>query len=177
MLRLDARFIIPALLLFACAGADEPQSKDADPVVAAIQERIAADSANWQLHVQLAGELRRKDRLEEAGVAAERAFALAPEPGLEARLEMAKVHAAAERSAAAINVVKDAEKRKRAGEVVDEVKIAEVYAVLGDTAAVFRWLDRAVLAGSANVATLSANPDLIGVHGDPRWAALAGSAR
>lgn len=172
MLRLDPRFIIPALLLCACARADETQPKDADPVVAGIQEQIAADSANWQLHAQLAGELRRKNRLEEAGVAAEKAFELAPEPGIEARLEMAKVHAAAERSASAINVVKDAEKRKRAGEAVDEVKIAEVYAVLGDTAAVFRWLDRAVLAGSPNVATLQANPDFVSMHNDPRWATL-----
>ena len=177
MLRLDPRYIIPALLLFACAAADEPQPIDADPVVAGIQEQIAADSANWQLQAQLAGELRRKDRLAEAGVAAERAFALAPEPGIEARLEMAKVHAAADRSASAINVVKDAEKRKRAGEIVDEVKIAEVYAVLGDTAAVFRWLDRAVLASSPNVATLQANPDLAGMHADPRWVTLAAPAR
>jgi hypothetical protein len=174
MLRLDPRLIVPALLLCACARAEENQPEDTDPVVAGIQEQIAADSANWQLHAQLAGELRRKNRVAEAGVAAEKAFALAPAPGIEARLEMAKVHAAADRSASAINVVKDAEKRKRTGEVVDEVKIAEVYAVLGDTAAVFRWLDRAVLAGSPNLATLQGNPDLAGMHNDPRWAALAG---
>jgi hypothetical protein len=174
MLRLDPRLIVSALLLCACARAEENQPEDTDPVVAGIQEQIAADSANWQLHAQLAGELRRKNRVAEAGVAAEKAFALAPAPGIEARLEMAKVHAAADRSASAINVVKDAEKRKRTGEVVDEVKIAEVYAVLGDTAAVFRWLDRAVLAGSPNLATLQGNPDLAGMHDDPRWAALAG---
>jgi lipopolysaccharide biosynthesis regulator YciM len=177
MLRLDPRFIIPALLLCACARADESQPADADPVIAGMQEQIAADTSNWLLHAQLAAELRRKDRLAEAGVAAEKAFAMAPAPGIEARLEMAKVHAAAERSASAINLVKDAEKRKRAGEVVDEVKIAEVYAVLGDTAAVFRWLDRAVLAESPNVATLQANPDFTSVHDDPRWAALLAPAR
>lgn len=158
-----------ALLLCACAAAEETTTKDADPEVAALQEQIAKDTANWQLHARLAAELRHEDRLEEAAQAAEKAFLLAPSPGTEARLEMAKVYAAADRSAAAINLVKDAEKKKRAGEAVDEVKIAEVYAVLGDTAAIFRWLDRAVAAGSPNVAGLSSNPEFAGVHDDPRW--------
>lgn len=158
-----------ALLLGACAPAEKEAPKDADPVVAALQERIAQDTTNWELYTQLSAELRRKQRLEEAAQAANKAFQLAPSPGIEARLEMAKVHAAAERPAAAINLVKDAEKQKREGVPVDEVKIAEVYAVLGDTAAVFRWLDRAVVANSPNVAALSTNPEFAWVHEDPRW--------
>ena len=31
------------------------------------------------------------------------------------------------------------------------------------------WLDRAVAAGSPNVAGLSSNPEFAGVHDDPRW--------
>jgi predicted Zn-dependent protease len=65
------------------------------------------DSNNWQAHVNLAAELRRKNRHEEAAQAAEKAFMLAPSPGTEARLEMAKVYAAAEQPASAINLVKE----------------------------------------------------------------------
>src|SRR5688572_1288315 len=157
------------LLLCACVEADESAPRDADAQVAAIHEQIARDTASWELHAKLAAELRHKKRLEEAAAAAERAFMLAPAPGTEARLEMAKVYAAAERSASAINLVKEAEKKKREGEPVDEVKIAEVYAALGDVAAVFRWLDRAVAAGSPNVAGLATNREFTSVHGDPRW--------
>ena len=163
------RFGSALLLLCACAAADKSEPKDSDPAIAGIQEQISKDTANWQLHVQLANELRHKDRLEEAAQAAEKAFVLAPEPGIEARLEMAKVYAAADRSAAAINLVKEAEKKKREGEAVDEVKIAEVYAALGDVSAVFRWLDRAVAAGSPNVAGLATNREFISVHSDKRW--------
>lgn len=158
-----------ALLLCACAAAEESAPKEADPEIAAIHEQIANDTTSWQLQARLASELRHTDRLEEAAQAAEKAFLLAPSPGTEARLEMAKVYAAADRSAAAINLVKDAEKRKRAGEPVDEVRIAEVYAVLGDTSAVFRWLDRAVAAGSVNAAGLSANREFTGMKSDSRW--------
>lgn len=158
-----------ALALCACAPAQKEELKDTDPVIASLQERIKQDTANWELYTQLSAELRRKQRLEEAAQAANKAFQLAPSPGIEARLEMAKVHAAAERSAAAINLVKEAEKQKREGVAVDEVKIAEVYAVIGDTAAVFRWLDRAVAANSPNVPTLSTNPEFAWVHTDPRW--------
>jgi tetratricopeptide (TPR) repeat protein len=177
MLRFQPRYMMAALLLCACSTVEDAKVKDADPVISGIQERISADTANWQLHAQLAGELRRKNRLEEAAQAASKAFELAPSPGTEAQLELAKVYALADRSAAAINLVKDAEKRKRdAGEPVDEVKIAEVYAVLGDVAAVFRWLDRAVTAGSPNLATLQTNPDLTSVHSDPRWAQVTAAA-
>jgi tetratricopeptide (TPR) repeat protein len=173
MLRFQPRYALAVLLLCACGSADKAKPKDADPVVAGIQDQIEKDSMNWQLHAQLANELRRKNRLEEAAQAASKAFEVAPAPGTEARLELAKVYAAADRSAAAINLVKDAEKRKReAGEAVDEVKIAEVYAVLGDVAAVFRWLERAVTANSPNLATLQTNPDFAGVHDDPRWAQI-----
>lgn len=160
---------VVAGLLCACAPAEEVAPADTDPEIAALQGQIESDSANWELHAQLANELRRKDRLEEAAQAAEKAFMLAPSPGIEARLEMAKVYAAADRSAAAINLVKEAEKRKRAGEYVSEVKLAEVYAVLGDTAAVFRWLDRAIAAGSANGASLAANREFEGMQSNPRW--------
>ena len=163
------QFGCAALLLCACETAEQATPKDSDPEIAALQERIATDTANWQLHVQLSAELRHKQRLEEAAQAAERAFMLAPAPGIETRLEMAKVYATADRSASAINLVKEAEKKKLAGEPVDEVKIAEVYAALGDVAAVFRWLDRAVAAGSPNVAGLATNREFTSVHGDPRW--------
>jgi hypothetical protein len=52
------------------------------------------------------------------------------------------------------------------------VKIAEVYAVLGDTVAVFRWLDRAVKGQTAGAAKHRGQSDLSGVHNDPRWAAI-----
>lgn len=178
MTRPILRFLVAALLLGACAedkAAEKP--KDVDPDVAAIKDRIAADSMDWRLRVQLAEELRRKNRLEDAGNAAEKAFQLAPSPAIEARLVMAKVYAAADRSAAAINLVKDAERQKRAGEPVDEVKIAEVYAILGDVSAVFRWLQRAVPANSPNLATLSTNADFGNVHSDPRWSAITGGAK
>ena len=178
MLRFHPHYPLAVLLLCACSASENSQTKDADPVVAGIQEQIALDSMNWQLHAQLANELRRKNRLEEAAQAASKAFEVAPSPGTEARLVLAKVYAVApDRSAAAINLVKDAEKRKRdAGEPVDEVKIAEVYAVLGDVAAVFRWLDRAVVAKSPNLATLQSNPDFASVHDDPRWAQVIAAA-
>jgi tetratricopeptide (TPR) repeat protein len=163
------RFGSAVLLLCACAAADKEAPKDSDPQIAAIREEIKSDTASWQLQVKLANELRHKNRLEEAAQAAEKAFMLAPAPGTEARLEMAKVYAAADRSASAINLVKEAEKKKREGEAVDEVKIAEVYAVLGDASAVFRWLDRAVVAGSPNVASLATNREFANLHGDPRW--------
>lgn len=158
------------LLCAACAASEKETPKDADPAIAAAQESIARDTANWELHAALADELRRKNRLEEAAQAAEKAFQLAPSPAINARLTMAKVYAAVEgRSAAAINLVKDAEKQKRAGAQVDEVDIAEVYAVLGDTSAVFRWLDRAAAAGSPNLAMLGTNPEFAGFHKDERW--------
>lgn len=165
------RIGITALVLCACAAAEDAKPEDSDPAVAAIRQQIAADSTNWQLYAKLATELRHKKRFEEAGAAAEKAFELAPSPGIEARLELAKVYAAEDRSAAAINLVKDAEKRKREGAAVDEVRIAEVYAVLGDVSAVFRWLDRAKTAGSPNMATLAQNPEFAVIREDPRWAA------
>jgi hypothetical protein len=82
---------------------------------------------------------------------------------------MAKVYAAADRSASAINLVKEVEKKKREGVPADEVKIAEVYAVLGDPNSVFRWLSRAVDANSPNLATLKTNPDFNNMHSEPRW--------
>jgi tetratricopeptide (TPR) repeat protein len=171
-----SRFGVAVLLLCACAAADESTPKDADPEVAAIQARIETDTANWQHYVSLSSELRHKDRLEEAAQAAEKAFQLAPSPGFEARLEMAKVYAAADRSASAINLVKDAEKKKRdEGAVVDEVKIAEVYAVLGDVSAVFRWLDRAAQAHSPNMAGLATNREFDALRDDPRFKAYAGA--
>ena len=176
-MRFHPHYSLAVLLLCACGAGEKATPKDADPVVAGIQEQIEQDSMNWQLHAQLADELRRKNRHEEAAQAASKAIEVAPSPGTEARLVLAKVYAAADRSAAAINLVKEAEKRKReSGEAVDEVKIAEVYAVLGDVAAVFRWLDRAVTAHSPNLATLKSNPDFAGVHDDPRWAKITAAA-
>lgn len=172
MLRRYAALFAIAFTASACAPKAEQAPQDTDPVIAQLEEAVAADTTNWQAHAALAGELRRKDRLEEAATAAEKAFMLAPSPATEARLEMAKVYAAADRSASAINLVKEVEKKKRAGEPADEVKIAEVYAVLGDVSAVFRWLDRAVAAQSPNLATLETNPEFTSVHDDPRWKEL-----
>ena len=168
-------FMMAGLMLGACVAADQPEPRDADPAIAAIQERIAADTSSWENYVSLSSELRHKNRLEEAAQAAEQAFRLAPSPGFEARLEMAKVYATADRSASAINLVKEAEKKKREGAVVDEVKIAEVYAALGDVSAVFRWLDRAQQAGSPNMAGLSTNREFAALRDDPRFKAYAGT--
>jgi lipopolysaccharide biosynthesis regulator YciM len=171
------RIFVCSFSLAACAKPAPPVARDKDPDVAALQDAVAKDTMNWQSYVKLADELRRKHRLDEAEQAAQKGFQLAPGDAAEARLEMAKVYAAADRSAAAINVVKETEKKKQAGTPVDEVKIAEVYAVLGDTVAVFRWLDRAVTNHSPNVATLHENPDFVWVHDDPRWKAVTGGAK
>lgn len=159
------------LCLPGCAAQDQETAtaQDADPAIAQLKQEVAADSTNWEKHVKLSAELRRKDRVEEASVAAQQAYMLAPEPGTEARLEMAKVFAAAEQPASAINLVKEVEKKKREGMAADEVKIAEVYAVLGDPNSVFRWLERAVTAGSPNLAALRTNPEFASVQSDARW--------
>jgi tetratricopeptide (TPR) repeat protein len=173
--RIAGLFLLTTLI--ACAPkAEEEAPPDTDATVAQLKQAVAADSANWEAHVRLSDELRRKNRLEEAAQAADKAFMLAPSPATEARLNMAKVYAAADRSASAINLVKEVEQKKRDGsEPADEVKIAEVYAVLGDVSAVFRWLDRAVEAKSPNLATLKTHPDFAVVHDDPRWASLTAS--
>jgi tetratricopeptide (TPR) repeat protein len=158
--------------LTACAPKAEETPQDTDATIAELKAAVAADSTNWQTHVRLSEELRRKNRMEEAAQAAERAFMAAPSPATEARLNMAKVYAAADRSASAINLVKEVEKKKRDGEPADEIKIAEVYAVLGDPNSVFRWLDRAVVAKSPNLATLKTNPEFTTVHSDPRWQSI-----
>lgn len=164
-----------ALLLAGCAAPDEEAApQDTDAVVSQLKAAVAADTTDWQAQVRLAAELRRKQRHEEAAQAAEKAFMLAPSPATEARLEMAKVYAAAERSASAINLVKEVEKKKREGVPADEVKIAEVYAVLGDPNSVFRWLTRAVEANSPNLASLKTNPDFNNMHDDPRWQEITG---
>ncbi|HET9438531.1 MAG TPA: hypothetical protein VFO52_00080 [Longimicrobiales bacterium] len=165
--------LLVALLLIACSPQQEEAApQDTDPVIAQLKASADADTTNWQAQVRLSEELRRKERYEEAAQAAEKAFTLAPSPATEARLNMAKVFAASEHSASAINLVKEVERKKRAGEPADEVKIAEVYAVLGDVAAVFRWLERAVEAQSPNLATLKTNPEFESVHNEPRWQEL-----
>ena len=167
--------VLGSLLLFGCAAPkQEPPKRDADPAIASIQDSISKDTANWQLALNLASELRRKSRYPEAQKAASKAFMLEPSPATTSKLEIAKIHAAADEPASAINLVKEVEAKKKLGEAADEVEIAEVYAILGDTVAVFRWLDRAVKAHSPQVPTLDSNPDLLGVHNDPRWPALVG---
>lgn len=163
--------------LTACAPKAEEPPQDTDSTIAQLKAAAAADTTDWQAQLRLSDELRRKNRLEEAAQAADKAFMLAPSPGTEARLNMAKVYAAADRSASAINLVKEVEKKKREGEPADEVKIAEVYAVLGDVVAVFRWLDRAVTANSPNLAGIEQHPDFAVVHDDPRWAPFVASIR
>jgi hypothetical protein len=168
--------VLGSLLLFGCAAPkQEPPKRDADPTIAAIQDAISKDTTNWQLSLNLASELRRKNRYPEAQKAATKAFMLEPSPSVTSKLEMAKIHAAADEPASAINLVKEVEGKKKLGEAADEVEIAEVYAILGDTVAVFRWLDRAVKAHSPQLATLKDNPDLLGVHNDPRWPGIVGS--
>ena len=160
------------LISSGCVAQDEGSANaqaDSIPEIAQLKQAVAADSMNWEKHMQLSAELRRRNRVEEASVAAQQAYMLAPEPGTEARLEMAKVFAAAEQPASAINLVKEVEKKKREGVPADEVKIAEVYAVIGDPNAVFRWLDRAVTAGSPHLATLPNNPEFSSVRSDARW--------
>ena len=177
MTRVYRGVVLTGLLLCACAGPDKapaPPQRDVDPTIAVLHDSIRADSTNWRLYMTLADQLRHKGRLDEASQAADAAFMLAPSPGNDARLEIAKVHAAANRPAAAINLVKEVEKKRAAGEPVDEVKIAEVYAVLGDTEAVFRWLDRALQAKSPSMQTLKSNTDFLGVQKDPRWAVYVG---
>ena len=161
--------LITLLVLTSCAPKEEAAPQDADAEIAQLKEAVAADTMRWQAHVNLSAALRRKERYDEAAQAASKAFMIAPSPGTDARLEMAKVFAASERSASAINVVKEVEKKKREGEPADEVKIAEVYAVLDDPNSVFRWLERAVTANSPNLATLKTNPDFNKMHEDPRW--------
>lgn len=173
------RAVALGILLFVpgCAAQDKAGANapaDSIPEIAQLKQAVAADSMNWEKHVQLSAELRRRGRVEEASVAAQQAYLLAPDPGTEARLEMAKVFAAAEQPASAINLVKEVEKKKREGTPADEVKIAEVYAVLGDPNSVFRWLDRAVVAGSPNLAGLANNPEFSSVRSDPRWQAIVG---
>jgi hypothetical protein len=159
------------LVIAACTAETDqgPAAQDSIPEIAQLKAAAAADTTDWQAQVRLSEGLRRKDRLEEASEAAQKGFMLAPSPGTEARLEMAKVFAESDRSMAAINLVKEVEKKKREGEPADEVKIAEVYGVLGDASAVFRWLDRAVAANSPNLGTVKTNPDFASVHDDPRW--------
>jgi tetratricopeptide (TPR) repeat protein len=160
----------------ACAPKAEEAPQDTDATVAQLKQAVAADTTSWEARIRLSDELRRKNRLEEAAQEADKAFMLAPSPATEARLNMAKVYAAADRSASAINLVKEVEVKKRDENVpADEVKIAEVYAVLGDVSAVFRWLDRAVTAKSPNLASIKTNPDFAVVHDDPRWATLTAS--
>jgi tetratricopeptide (TPR) repeat protein len=166
--------LIAASVLASCGPKEAPAPADTDPAVAEAKQAVAQDSMNWQAHVRLSEELRKKNRMEEAAQAAQQAFMVAPSPGTEAQLNMAKVYAAADRSASAINIVKEIERKKREENLAaDEVKIAEVYAVLGDVSAVFRWLDRAVAANSPNLASLKNNPEFTIVHDDPRWASIA----
>ena len=175
MTRVYQAAALVGFLLCGCTPSQKQPQRDADPAIANLRDQIAKDTTNWQLQVELAAQLRHKDRFAEAESAASKAFMLEPSPGNASRLEMAKIRAAADQPAAAINLVKEIEKKKDPAEKADEVDIAEVYAVLGDTAAVFRWLDRAVLAHSPQLATISTNPDLLGVQKDPRWPAIAGS--
>ncbi|HEY0809750.1 MAG TPA: hypothetical protein VGD49_06285 [Longimicrobiales bacterium] len=175
MVRAKLAKVAIVLCAAACAADKEAEvTQDTDTEVAQLKAATTADTTDWQAQVRLSQALRRKNRLEEASQAAQRAFMIAPSPGTEARLEMAKVFAASDRSMAAINLVKEVEKKKREGEPADEVKIAEVYAVLGDPSAVFRWLDRAITANSPNLASVKTNPDFNSVHDDPRWQEIVG---
>jgi hypothetical protein len=119
-----------------------------------------------------AAELRREGKHKEAVDAAVKAYTLAGSgnPRVAERIELAKAFGAGGQAASAINEVKELEKEKRdSGLPVDEVDLAEVYAQIGDPNAVFRWLDRAIVAKSPKVSGLADNKDLDPVKTDPRW--------
>ncbi len=177
MTRVYRSLAVGTLLLAACSPAkkEAPPKRDPDPVIAATWDSLSKDTTNWQMYDVLADQLRHRKRYDEAQRAAEKAFMLEPSPAFNSQLEMAKVHAAANRGLAAINLIKGIEKKKAEGEAgVDEVKLAEVYAILGDTAAVFRWLERAKTAKSPNLTTVNNDDDFAWVRKDPRWEQLFG---
>ena len=144
----------------ACTQADEKASGDA-----------AATPETPEAYIAKSEQLRREGKAKEAADTALKAYMLAREgPRVAERLEMAKAFGAGGNSAGAINSIKELEKEKReAGLAVDEVDIAEVYAQIGDPNAVFRWLERAVVAKSPQLADIANNADLTPVHSDPRW--------
>lgn len=153
------------LVLSACEQGGTKASGDAaaDSVADTPQSLIAKSAA-----------FRREGKHKEAKEAALKAFTLARTgPRVDERIELAKTFGAAGEPSGAINEIKQLETEKREqGLAVDEVAIAEVYAQIGDPNAVFRWLDRAVVANSPKLAGLATNPDLAPVHSDPRWATL-----
>jgi hypothetical protein len=56
--------------------------------------------------------------------------------------------------------------------VISALRVAEVYAHRGDRDRAFEWLDRAVAQRDKGILGVRWDPDLRGLHGDPRWAAL-----
>lgn len=172
-MRRSALSLLAVYAIMACSGSDAEKSSDAPaPTIAETPEAYRAESTR----------LRREGKFKEASDAALKAFTLAGSgPRVAERLELAKAQAAAsqvgteqEKARAisgAINEIKSLEAEKREQSVpVDEVHIAEVYALLGDANSVFRWLQRAVEAKSPNLGTVATNPDFEGVKSDPRWA-------
>jgi TolB-like protein/tetratricopeptide (TPR) repeat protein len=55
---------------------------------------------------------------------------------------------------------------------ISALRVAEVYAHRGDRDRAFEWLDRAVAQRDTGILGVRWDPDLRGLHGDPRWAAL-----
>jgi hypothetical protein len=166
-------WLIAAVLPFAlaCSNTSDKASGDAAPAVPETPE-------GYRTH---AAQLRREGKPKEAFDAALKAFTLArtgtrvPE-----RIELAKAYAARANAttvksehdsfvSGAINEVVSLRKDKEAGAEVDEVHIAEIYALIGDPNNVFRWLERAVAVKSPNLAGIENNPDLESVKTDPRW--------
>jgi hypothetical protein len=166
------------LLVAATAGAcsgTESSSKAAEPATPQTPEAYRDEAAR----------LRREGKHKEAADTALKAFVLAGSgPRVLERIELAKAFAAganaatsesdrAKATAGAINEIKQLENEKlNQNLAVDEVDIAEVYAILGDPNAAFRWLMRALDVKSPNLQDLSTNPDLEAIRSDPRWQQL-----
>jgi hypothetical protein len=167
--------LLVAATVAACSGT-ESSSKASEPAIAQTPEAYRNEAAR----------LRQEGKHKEAADTALKAFMLAGSgPRVLERLELAKALAAsandttrseddrAKATMGAINEIKELERDKGGQNLaVDEVDIAEVYAILGDPAAVFRWLDRAIIAKSPNLQDIETNPDLASVRADPRWQQL-----
>jgi hypothetical protein len=180
-MRRSALAIVAVFAVTACSGSGDAEkaSEAPAPTIAETPEAYRAEATR----------LRREGKFKEASEAALKAYTLAGSgPRVAERLELAKAQAAASKAgteqekgraiSGAINEIKSLETEKRTqGVPVDEVHIAEVYALLGDANSVFRWLTRAVEARSPNVATVETNPDFESMKADPRWAQFLATAK
>ena len=160
-----ALVLLFAATTVACSGGGGEATKAAEPVLAETPDA-------YRDH---ATKLRREGKHKEALAAALKAYTLAASgPRVAERLELAKIHGASGNPLAGINEIRSLidEKNGTPPVAVDEVDIAEVYAQIGDTPAVFRWLPRAVDAKSPKLQGIETNVDLEPMKADPRWMAF-----